>query len=252
MEQTDAQLIFCGGLLLLREGWEPVRTTGAMEELLESRELRDSFRMKPQGMGVMDVSGEPDRPPAGYVWVRVRQLVAVDSPWASMACRALGLVNWRQRHCFCGQCGGAMEDHPVEVARQCGRCGLVMYPGISPAVIVRVEKAGRILLARHVQRSQQFYTCLAGYVEIGESAEECVHREVREEAGIEISNLRYAGSQHWPYPNQLMLAFSAEWESGELTLQEDELSDAQWFDPSDLPNIPPEGTVACSLIHGLI
>jgi len=254
MPQNETQLIFCDGLLLLREGegWEPAHAEGMIPELLTDRSVRDSFLMKPKKVVVMDLSGDTDPPPAGCVWVRVRQLIAVDSPWAALACRALGLINWRARHQFCGVCGGAMEEHPVDVARQCGLCGHVQYPVIAPAMIVRVEKDGLILLARHVQRSHQFYTCLAGYVETGESAEDCVHREVREEAGIEICDLRYAGSQHWPYPNQLMLAFTAKWESGDLRLQEDELSDAQWFDPSDLPNIPPQGSVAYSLIHGLI
>ncbi len=254
MEKTESQLIFCDGLLLLREGegWEPARAEVVMSELLEMRAVRDSFLMKPQGVVVMDVSGVADPPPSGCVWVRVRQLIALDSPWAAIACRALGLLNWRAQHRFCGMCGGKMEEHPTEMARQCGSCSHVEYPSLSPAVIVRVEKEGKILLARHVQRSQQFYTCLAGYIEVGESAEHCVHREVREEVGIEISSLRYAGSQHWPYPNQLMLAFTAQWQSGELHLQADELSDAQWFDPSDLPNIPPQGSVAYGLIHGLI
>jgi len=254
MQQTDAQLIFCDGLVLLREGegWEPAHAEVVIAELLEQRESRDSFLMKPQGVMVMEVSGAADPPPTGCVWARVRQLIAVDSPWAPVACRALGLLNWRSRYRFCSVCGGMMEEHPADVARQCSLCRHVQYPAISPAVIVRVVKEGRILLARHVQRSHQFYTCLAGYVEVGESAEDCVHREVREEAGIEICNLRYAGSQHWPYPNQLMLAFTADWESGELILQADELLDAQWFDPSGLPNIPPQGSVAYSLIHGLI
>ena len=254
MPQKEPQLIFCDGLLLLREGegWEPARAEVVIAELLEQRQSRDSFLMKPEGVMVMAVSGEPDPPPAGCVWARVRQLIAVDSPWASAACRALGLINGRARHRFCGSCGGLMEEHVTDVARQCSLCGHVQYPAIAPAIIVRVEKDGRILLARHVQRIQDLYTCLAGYIEVGESAEDCVHREVREEAGIEVTGLRYAGSQHWPYPNQLMLAFTAQWESGELHLQEDELSDAQWFDPSDLPNIPPKGSVAYSLIRGLI
>ena len=121
-----------------------------------------------------------------------------------------------------------------------------------PAVIVRVEKDGKILLARHAQRSQEFYTCLAGYVEVGESLEDCraprSARRGRHRTGRRALCLQPA----WPYPNQLMLAFTAKWESGELRLQPDEISDARWFDPADLPNIPPEGSVAYRLIRGLI
>ena len=248
-------MIFCDSFLLVLKGsgLEPATSEAVMVELLECRTVHDSFLMKPQQVTVTDVTGATDPPPAGCVWVRVRQLLAADSPWAAPACRGLGLINWRAQQKFCGRCGGPMKEHEAEVARQCGSCSHVMYPCISPAVIVRVEKAGKILLARHVQRIPELYTCLAGYVEIGESAEDAVHREVREEVGIEVSDVRYAGSQHWPYPNQLMLAYTAQWKSGELCLQADELSEAQWFDPSDLPDqIPPPGSVAYQLIHGLI
>ncbi|NCC94755.1 MAG: NAD(+) diphosphatase, partial [Opitutae bacterium] len=148
--------------------------------------------------------------------------------------------------------GLRLEDHPAEMARRCTACGHMAYPAISPAVIVRVEKEGNILLARHVQRIPDLYTCLAGYLEVGESAEDGVRREVREETGLEVGDVVYAGSQPWPYPNQLMLAFKARWASGELALQADEIAEARWFDPADLPAIPPPGSVAYRLIHGLI
>ena len=102
--------------------------------------------------------------------------------------------------------------------------------GKDPAVIMRVEKEGKILLARHVQRIPNLFTCLAGYVEVGESLEDAVRREVREEVGLEVADVPYAGSQHWPHPNQLMLAFRAQWAAGELRLQADELSEARWSD----------------------
>jgi NAD+ diphosphatase len=245
--------IFCDGQLLVRAGeWQPAPAAEALPELLKTRAAKDSFTVRPQGFVATEVSGAAENPPPGYEWLRLRSLIAVDSPFAAGACRSLGLLNWRAKHRFCGACGAPLDDHPTEVARKCGGCGHVDYPGMFPAVIVRVEKAGKILLARHVQRSQEFYTCLAGYVEVGEALEDAVHREVREEAGIEVADVRYVCSQPWPYPNQLMLAFSATWKSGELSLQADELSDARWFDPADLPNIPPAGSVAYRLIRGLI
>ena len=115
---------------------------------------------------------------------------------------------------------------------------------MAPAVIVRVEKDGKILLAHHVQRIPHLWTCLAGYVELGESLEDCVRREVREEAGIEVGEVRYAVSQYWPYPNQMMVGFVAQWQAGELKLQASELTDARWFHPSELPDTPPKGTMA--------
>ena len=245
--------IFCDGQLLVRaDGLEPAGAAEAMPELLKTRTAQDSFTVRPQGFVATDVSGAAENPPPGFEWVRVRQLIAAGSPDAAGACRALGLLNWRAKHRFCGACGAPLGEHPTEVAHRCAACGHVDYPSVYPAVIVRVEKDGKILLARHVQRIQEIFTCLAGYVEVGESLEDAVRREVREEVGIEVSDVRYVGSQHWPYPNQLMLAFTAKWAAGDLCLQADELLEARWFDPADLPNIPPEGSVAYRLIRGLI
>ena len=245
--------IFCDGQLLVRTGGlEPAAAAEAMPELAKTREAKDSFTVRPQGFFAAEMSGAAENPPPGFEWARVRRLIAAGAPEAPAACRALGLLNWRRTHRFCGVCGAPLGEHPQEVAHQCAACGHLEYPSLSAAVIVRVEKDGKILLARHVQRIQEIFTCLAGYVEVGESLEDCVRREVREEVGIEVTDVRYAGSQHWPYPNQLMLAFRAKWKSGELRLQAEELSEARWFDPSDLPNIPPEGSVAYRLIRGLI
>lgn len=144
-----------------------------------------------------------------------------------------------------------MEEHPVEVARRCTACGAVVWPDVSPAVIVRVEREGKILLARHAYRDREVYACIAGHVDTGETAEECVRREVREETGLEIDGIRYRGSQHWPFPNQLMLAFTARWVSGDIRVQEEELLEAAWFDPAALPCTPTAGSVAYRLIHGL-
>ncbi len=253
MRNRGNEYIFCDGQLLVRAGGlEPACFSDVLPELQKTREIQDSFTVRPQGFLGAEVSGAAENPPDGFAWVRVRQLIAENSPDVAAACRTLGLLNWRAKHKFCGACGGPMTEHPKEVAHLCGACGHTDYPSVYPAVIVRVEKEGKILLARHVHRIQEIFTCLAGYVEVGETLEECVRREVREEAGIEVDDIRYAGSQHWPYPNQLMLAFKATWKSGELCLQEDELSEARWFDPSELPPIPPEGSVAYRLIRGLI
>jgi NAD+ diphosphatase len=253
MNGAGRDFIFCDGQLLVRPGeLQPATAAEALPELLKTRAAKDSFTVRPQGFVATEVSGAADNPPPGLEWVRVRALIAVDSPFAAGACRSLGLLNWRRTHRFCGACGAPLGEHPQEVAHKCDACGHLEYPSLSAAVIVRVEKDGKILLARHVQRIQEIFTCLAGYVEVGESLEECVHREVREEVGIEVTDVRYVGSQHWPYPNQLMLAFRAQWKSGDLRLQADELSEARWFDPADLPNIPPAGSVAYRLIRGLI
>ncbi len=250
MEPAGATFIFCDGQLLVRAGGLEPAGAAALAELAQTRAVLDDFTVRPQGGRAAGVAGAAEDPPAGCEWARVRALVGAESPHAAAACRALGLLNWRAAHRFCGACGGKLAEHPTEVARSCGACGRVEYPSLSPAVIVRVEKAGQILLAQHVQRIPDLWTCLAGYVELGESLEDCVRREVREEAGIEVGDVRYVGSQHWPYPNQLMVGFTAQWKAGELKLQPEELSAARWFDPADLPKIPPKGSMAYKLIRG--
>ena len=238
-----------GDVLLRAADGEPAEAPEAWARVAAGR-AEDVFSMRPQGVAV-GRAAEDTEPPEGCVWGSYRQLVGSGSPWGAVAGRALGLLNWRKTHRFCGRCGAPMEEHPVEVARRCTACGGVVWPDVSPAVIVRVEKEGKILLARHAYRDREVWACIAGHVDTGETAEECVRREVREETGLEIDGIRYRGSQHWPFPNQLMLAFTARWVSGDIRVQEEELLEAAWFDPAALPRTPPAGSVAYRLIHGL-
>ena len=136
-----------------------------------------------------------------------------------------------------------MDEHPTEVAKQCGACGNVEYPCVSPAVIVRVEKNGQILLAKHAQRSQEFWTCLAGYVEVGESLEDCVHREVAEEVGVALTSLRYVVSQPWPMPRSLMLGFEASTEDTRIQVDGDEIVAGEFFSRADLAAAVSSGEV---------
>ena len=242
--------IFGDGQLLVKAGGLEPAGAETLPALKPTREVLDEFTVRPQGWRAIGVSGAAEAAPAGCEWARLRTLLGAEAPHAGAACRALGMLNWRAAHRFCGKCGGPLEEHPTEVAGRCAGCGHVEYPSLSPAVIVRVEKEGKILLAQHVQRIPDIWTCLAGYVELGESLEDCVRREVREEAGIEVGAVRYVGSQHWPYPNQLMVGFRAQWQSGELKLQPEELSAAGWFAPDALPKIPPKGSMAWRLICG--
>lgn len=190
----------------------------------------------------------------GGSWIRLRALFALagdaNETLAKNASRALGLINWHHATCFCPRCGAAVRNHETETARICPSCQTVQYPRISPAVIVIVRKEGRILLARHAYRNQDVFACIAGFLEPGESLEECVAREVMEETGLAVRDVRYVSSQSWPFPDQFMCAFTAEWESGEIKIDPAEISEACWFDPLDLPNHPQPGTVAWKLIHG--
>ncbi|MFP4194870.1 MAG: NAD(+) diphosphatase, partial [Desulfobacterales bacterium] len=134
----------------------------------------------------------------------------------------------------------------------CPQCGLINYPRVSPAVIVAVVKNGQILLARNKQARIPFYSVLAGFVEPSETLEQCVEREVGEEVGITVENIRYFGSQPWPFPNSLMIGFTAEYASGEIQIDSGELSDAGWFDKNSLPRVPPALSIAGQLIEWFV
>ena len=158
------------------------------------------------------------------------------------------LVHWRRNHRFCGRCGKATENKTNERAKICPRCGLINYPRLSPAMIVAVRKGNRILLAHSKRFPGKFYSVLAGFVEPGETLEECVKREVREEVGIEVQNVRYFGSQPWPFPDSLMIAFTADYAGGEMQIDGLEIADAGWFSADLLPSIPPRISIARQLI----
>ena len=169
---------------------------------------------------------------------------------AGLAARARGLLNFKRDKRFCAKCGAPLHDDPYFTARTCTNCKKQYFPQLEPAIITLVSRGDEILLARHKNRNDDVYSCIAGFVEMGETIENAVRREVLEETGVKIKNIRYVGSQAWPFPDQLMLAFRAEYESGEIKIQEDELKDAQWFKKTTLPNVPKPGSVAHNLING--
>ena len=172
----------------------------------------------------------------------------VDEEMLLVAGCATQLIRWGRSHQYCGQCRRPTEDTAEERARICRECGLTYYPRLSPAVIVAVVKDDKILLGTSPRFRSDFWSVLAGFVEPGETAEKCVAREVREEVGITVKNIRYFGSQPWPFPDSLMLGFTAEYAEGEITTDGTEISDADWFTADDLPKIPPRLSIARSLI----
>lgn len=165
-----------------------------------------------------------------------------------IAGRANQLVDWNRSHRYCGRCGHPTKDEHDERAKICAHCGLYNYPRLSPAVIVAVCKDNRILLANNRRFKSGYYSVLAGFVEPGENLEECVAREIKEEVGITIKNIRYFASQPWPFPNSLMVAFLADYAGGEIIPDPSEIRDAGWFTAAKLPAIPPKITIARQLI----
>ena len=197
--------------------------------------------------------GPDEAPPAGQSALGLRQLYgAISDLDFAIASRALGLTAWDRDHRFCGRCGGETERSQTERVRICPRCQHAAYPRLSPAVIMRIERDGKILLARNARTQMPFYSVLAGFVEVGESLEEAVAREVREEAGIELRDIRYFGSQPWPLTGSIMIGFVAAWASGELCADETEIVDAGWFAPDALPRLPGKLSIARELVDDLV
>ncbi|MBS2020227.1 MAG: NAD(+) diphosphatase [Deltaproteobacteria bacterium] len=166
--------------------------------------------------------------------------------------RAMHTCDWLTTSRFCGRCGAATTRSDHERAMTCPSCDLHVYPRISPAIITLVRKGDLALLASNAKFPGVFYSTLAGFADIGESLEQTLLREVEEETGIIAKNPRYFGSQPWPFPNSLMIGFTAEWESGEIRIDPKEISDAQWFAADALPVIPPPLSIARRLIDAWI
>lgn len=170
----------------------------------------------------------------------------------AFAGRATQLLDWHQNHRFCGKCGTLTALKPGENAMQCPHCGLLAYPRISPAVMVLVRDGEKLLLARSPHFKPGVFSALAGFVEPGETLEECATREVREEVGIEITNFRYFHSQPWPFPNALMVAFFADYVAGTITPDPNEIEAAAWFTPDDLPTLPEPLSISRHLINAAL
>lgn len=195
--------------------------------------------------------------PDGVSAEGLRQLYTrLAEPFFQIAGRAVQIVDWDRTHQFCGRCGGPMDSLPTERAKKCPVCGLTNFPRLSPAIIIAVvrhtEAGPKLLLARNHRFPAGRYSVIAGFVEPGESLEECAQREVMEEVGIAIKNIQYIASQPWPFPNSLMLGFSAEYAGGDFVLEEAEIAEAGWFAPDALPQLPPPISIARRLIDRFV
>jgi NAD+ diphosphatase len=176
-----------------------------------------------------------------------------DELWA-VAGRAVQIVEWARTHRYCGRCATPTEPATEARAMRCPACGLLAFPRLAPAIIVLVERDGgeRALLARGSQFPIPMYSCVAGFVEPGETLEAAVHREVREEVGVEIDAVSYVASQPWPFPHSLMVGFTAQWAGGDIVIDDEEIVDAQWYAPDELPTIPPPLSIARRLIDAWV
>jgi len=189
-------------------------------------------------------------PDGAYVWHNLRTLFGVaDDGFLGLAGRASQIAEWARTHRHCGVCATPMERATGERAYRCAACGHAAYPQICPAMMVLIRKGDQVLLALHTNSPVRRYTALAGFLEAGESIEEAVHREVYEEVGLRVHKLQYFHSQSWPFPNSLMIAFTAEYLDGEIRVDPAEIEDARWFGPGDAwPETPHSVSIASALL----
>lgn len=246
-EAAGGGILPLAGIQPLALGIEPLRTqylgfwsSGAQELHCYSGEVAEG-NILPQGVAALDL----------------RNLFGVwDERWIGLAGRAKLLAHWERDHQYCGRCGSPTELVAGERLCRCTRCGLSSYPRISPAIIIAVTRCAgqgeQILLARNHRFPPGRYSVVAGFVEAGETLEECAAREVQEEVGVQIDNIRYFGSQSWPFPNSLMIGLTADYAGGEINLEESEIADAQWFSPPDMPQLPPKISIARQLIEAYL
>jgi NAD+ diphosphatase len=250
-------VIFSRGKIVVREN-NPILPEAHFEELSFLASYHEDVHELPPlndaavteaPIYVVDVGSEHIESP-GWERVSLRQLLFTQQNIAfSVLGRAWQYIHFLRTHKFCGQCGAEMERVNWEMAMQCHRCKHRTYPRVSPCIIVAIHDKEKLLLAKGIRHKEaNMYSTLAGFVESGESLEEAVHREVFEEVGVKVKNLRYFNSQPWPFPHSLMVGFIAEYDGGDIVCQENEIDDAQWFDVDALPNIPPNVSIAGQLI----
>ncbi|MDQ2994855.1 MAG: NAD(+) diphosphatase [Pseudomonadota bacterium] len=179
-------------------------------------------------------------------------LAEVEANCQAKILRGLHWLNWDRQSQFCGQCGNRLEKTAETTEKKCPTCHLSFFPRFSPAVTVLIQKNDKILLARSHHFPPGRYGAIAGFIDIGETAEEAAHREVLEEVGLTITDLRYFGTQTWPFPDSFMIAFTAKYVSGEIVLEENEIEDARWFSKDNLPSLPPRSSIVRKLVDSVL
>jgi NAD+ diphosphatase len=187
--------------------------------------------------------------PEGWRLLGLRDLFGmVETTLAALSGRAYQIIDWDRNQQYCSRCGTPMRPRENERARVCPACHFTSYPPVSPAIMILMTRGREILLARKSIWPAGRFSALAGFVEPGETLEDTVIRETREEVGVEVRNIRYFGSQPWPFPHSLMVAFTAEYAGGEIKPDGEEIEEARWFDASQLPKLPPGISISRRLI----
>jgi NAD+ diphosphatase len=249
LEVSDRLILFHQDEVLVRDGQFVWNGAQLGPELLEQASLL-LIEAGPVGYIAVNLSGDYSAHLGAEKQSLRTLLFAQGDQDFPVVGKANQIVDWYNSHRYCGVCGSATMHHEAQRILVCTACQRQYFPRINPCAIVLVVKGSQILLARHSRFKSGYMSCLAGFIEIGESAEQTVHREVLEEVGLEIENVRYFKSQSWPFPSQLMLGFFADYKSGDIVPEPGEIEEAYWFDIDDLPAVPsPAISVAGELIQ---
>jgi NAD+ diphosphatase len=236
----------------------PHRPSSARLPLLKNNNLSWSEPVRTLYLGDLGTCGcwaaevASAEPPPGYGWAGLRSLFSVlEDAHFALAGRALQLLEWDRNHQYCGRCGAPTAPSVEERVRVCPACRLSVYPRVAPAVMALVKRGRELLLGRSPHFPAGMYSALAGFVEPGETLEQCVARELAEEVGVTVTNLSYFASQPWPFPHSLMIAFVCDWAGGEIRPQAGEIEAADWFDVLQLPKLPSRISIARRLIDAV-
>lgn len=227
----------------LQDGKLPEGTASELNLPIENARHLGDFQGKPYyWVNEVDVSESLDM-------VSLRDCLDFPEPLFLLMSKAIQFGHMTQSMRYCPICGGRNHLNNNQLAMQCGDCRTLHYPRIFPCIIVAVRKENQILLAQHPRHRDGMYTVIAGFLEVGETLEQCVAREIKEETGIDVTNIRYFGSQPWAFPSSMMMAFLADYAGGVVKPDYQELSDANWFGVDDMPEVAPQGTIARALIE---
>ncbi len=231
----DQFVLFYSGEIIVRDD----QFIWSMDEVssLFPHVLHQVLIQRDSGLVAIDLAEDAPLPESASQ-VSLRSLLFNSEDALLTAGKANQVLDWYRAHRFCGYCGAQTSHGENELVVVCERCQHHFFPRINPCVIVLVTRGEQILLARSARYRTGFYSCLAGFIEVGESAEDTVHREVKEESGLEIENVRYFKSQSWPFPSQLMLGYYADYKSGEIVPEPGEIEEADWFSVDKLPKTP--------------
>lgn len=254
-DPTAYWLLFKGNKILILEDKALQFTLPDIDAFKLSKKLvRSQYLGQVEGCSYYVAELTPDTvAPENMLFCDLRRLLGqIPNDLFFLAGKAYQILHWDRTHQYCSQCGARTENKIDERAKLCPSCGLVNYPRISPAIIVAITRGREILLAKGSRFPAGFYSVLAGFVEPGETFEECVQREVEEEVGLKVENIKYFGSQPWPFPDSLMVGFTAEYASGDMNIDKKEILDAGWFAVDQLPLLPGNGSIARSLIDWFV